>query len=428
MSFASGKSGSSQGAPGDQTAPMQETGSVRKRLTAVLFGGVALGSTAYIAAVTIATLAVDEITGSAALAGVPGATATLGTAVGTSLLTRNVERRGRRPGLAAGYAAAVVGSALSIFGLTGDSLPLLLIGMALLGLGNASGHLARYAAAEMFPEDRRGRALGMVVWAGTIGSVLGPALLQPSGRLAVDLGRSELAGGFLVSFVFMGIALVLYLFGLRPDPASLALDRAEATDKPPVGLGPSFRLPAVRVALIAMTAGQVVMVMIMTSTPLHIHHHGSDLGIVGLVMSAHTLGMFALSPLTGRLTDRWGAYRVIMGGMALLGLSALGAAYGPNDSTALLVVVLFALGYGWNLAFVAGSSMLTIGVGSEVRSRLQGRVDSLTWTAGALASVSSGVIYQASDYRAISLIGLLLLVVPVVVVLRHRKVPLAVRA
>ena len=413
-------------AAGDQTAPMQDTTSVRKRLSAVLFGGVALGSTAYIAAVTIATLAVDEITGSAALAGVPGATATLGTAVGTSLLTRNVAHRGRRPGLAAGYAAAVLGSVLSILGLTEDSLPVLLIGMALLGLGNASGHLARYAAAEMFPEDRRGRALGTVVWAGTIGSVLGPALLQPSGRLAVDLGRSELAGGFLVSFVFMGIALVLYLVGLRPDPATLAIDRPEPTNAPPVGLGPAFRLPVVRVALIAMTAGQVVMVMIMTSTPLHIHHHGSDLGIVGLVMSAHTLGMFALSPLTGRLTDRWGGYRVIMWGMTLLGLSALVAAYGPNDSTTLLVVVLFALGYGWNLAFVAGSSMLTVGVGSDIRSRLQGRVDSLTWTAGALASVSSGVIYQASDYRAISLIGLLLLVVPVVVMLRHRGAPLAV--
>ncbi len=177
-----------------------------------------------------------------------------------------------------------------------------------------------------------------------------------------------------------------------------------------------------------MIAGQVVMVMIMTSTPLHIHHHGSDLGIVGLVMSAHTLGMFALSPLTGRLTDRWGGYRVILGGMALLGISALGAAYGSNESTAVLVVVLFALGYGWNLAFVAGSSMLTVGVGAEIRTRLQGRVDSLTWTSGALASISSGVIYQATDYRMISMIGLMLLAVPVVVVLRHRNVPLAVGA
>ena len=400
----------------------------RSRITAVLFSGVALGSVAFIAAVTISTLAVDEITGSATLAGVPGATATLGTAVGTSLLSRNVARRGRRPGLAAGYAAAVVGSVLGIVGLTGDSLPLLLIGMALLGLGNASGHLARYAAAEMYPEDRRGRALGTVVWAATIGSVLGPALLQPSGAIAIDLGRSELVGGFLVSVVFMGIALILYLVALRPDPATLALDQPDASGAPVVGLGPSFRLPLVRVALIAMITGQVVMVMIMTSTPLHIHHHGSDLGIVGLVMSAHTLGMFALSPLTGRFTDRWGGYRVILGGMALLGLSALGAAYGPNESTAVLVVVLFALGYGWNLAFVAGSSMLTVGVGVEVRSRLQGRVDSITWTSGALASISSGVIYQASDYRMISLIGLFLLAIPVVVVLRHRKIPLAVGA
>jgi MFS family permease len=393
-----------------------------------LFGGVALGSTAYIAAVTLSTLAVDEITGSASLAGVPGAIATLGTAVGTSLLSRNVASRGRRPGLAGGYAVAVIGSILGILGLTGDSLPVLLIGMALLGLGNASGHLARYTAAEMFPKDRRGRALGTVVWAATIGSVLGPALLQPSGRIAIDLGRSELVGGFLVSVVFMGIALALYLVALRPDPASLALDQPEPTGSPVVGLGPMFRLPLVRVALIAMIAGQVVMVMIMTSTPLHIHHHGSDLGIVGLVMSAHTLGMFALSPLTGRLTDRWGGYRVILGGMALLGISALGAAYGPNESTAVLVVVLFALGYGWNLAFVASSSMLTVGIGVEVRSRLQGRVDSITWTSGAIASISSGVIYQASDYRMISVIGLLLLAVPVVVVLRHRNVPLAVGA
>lgn len=403
-----------------------EVGSPRRRVTAVLFSGVALGSTAFIAAVTISTLAVDEIAGSATLAGVPGAAATLGTAVGTTLLSRNVARQGRRPGLVAGYAAAVLGSALAIAGLTAGSFPLLLFGMALLGLGNASGHLARYTAAEMFPADRRGRALGTVVWAATIGSVLGPALLQPSGRIALDLGQSELAGGFLVSVVFMGIALVLYLAALRPDPATLALDKPGPIGAEAVGLGPAFRLPLVRVALIAMIAGQVVMVMIMTSTPLHIHHHGSDLGIVGLVMSAHTLGMFALSPLTGRLTDRWGGYRVILGGMALLGMSALGAAYGPNGSTVLLVVVLFALGYGWNLAFVAGSSMLTVGVGSEIRSRLQGRVDSLTWTSGAIASIISGVVFQATDYRMISLVGLFLLALPAVVVLRHRGDPVAV--
>lgn len=396
----------------------------RRRLTTVLFGGVALGSTAYIAAVTISTLAVDEIVGSATLAGVPSAVATMGTALGTTLLTLGLARRGRRPGLIWGYSAAVVGAVLGAAALVTQSFPLLLIGMGILGLGNASGHLARYTAADLYPAALRGRVLGMVVWGGTIGSVLGPALLQPSGRIALDLGRSELLGGFLVGGVFMTAALVLYVVALRPDPASLAVGTTTPGETAEKAIGPAFRLPQVRVALSAMIAGQVVMVMIMTSTPLHIHHHGSDLGIVGLVMSAHTLGMFALSPLTGRLADRWGGYRVVTSGMVLLGLSAIGAAYGPNSSTPLLVGVLFLLGVGWNLAFVGGSSLLAVGVGAGIRGRLQGRVDSLTWISGAMASISSGVVYQATDYRMIALIGLTLLAIPAVVVALHRRTPL----
>jgi MFS family permease len=410
------------------TEQSEDTAGVRRRLTSVLFAGVALSATAYIAAVTVSTLAADEILGAATLSGVPSATATLGTALGATLLTRSVVRRGRRPGLVAGYAFGVVGCLVAIAAFGVGSFPLLLLGMALLGLGNASTHLARYTAAEMYPQDRRGAALGTVVWAGTIGSVLGPALLQPSGRVAIDMGRSELVGGYLVGVVFLAVAFGLYLVGLRPDPATLAVDRPDLDQGKPPALGPAFRMPMVRVALTAMIAGQVVMVMIMVSTPLHIHHHGSDLGIVGLVMSAHTLGMFALSPLTGRLSDRWGAIPVILLGMAVLGLSALGAAYGPSESTAWLVIVLFGLGYGWNLAFVAGSSLLTMGVGSDIRSRLQGRVDSLTWGSAALASISSGVIYQATDYTMISVIGLLLLAGPLVVVLRNRNIPLAARS
>jgi MFS family permease len=406
------------------TTTSEEHGSVRRRLTTVMFSGVALGSTAYIAAVTISTLAVDEIVGSATLAGVPSATATVGTAAGTTLLTLGVARRGRRPGLMTGYTAAAGGSLVAAGALVGISLPLLLVAMAMLGLGNASNHLARYTAADLYPADRRGAALGMVVWGGTVGSVLGPALLQPSGRFAAGLGRSELLGGYLVSAVFMTCALVLYLIALRPDPASLAMGTADDGQKTRGDLGAAFRLPQVRVALSAMIAGQVVMVMIMTSTPLHIHHHGSDLGIVGLVMSAHTLGMYALSPITGRLADRWGSYRVISGGMVLLALSAIGGAYGPNESTTLLVLVLFMLGVGWNLAFVGGSSLLAVGIDGPVRSRLQGRVDTLTWGSAALASISSGVIYQATDYRMIALIGLALLVAPVIVVVAHRSAPL----
>ncbi|HSK06883.1 MAG TPA: MFS transporter [Acidimicrobiia bacterium] len=392
----------------------------RSRLTAVLFGGVALGSTAHIAAVTVSTLAVDEITGSSTLAGVPSASAVVGTALGTSLLTLSMARRGRRPGLIWGYIVAASGAIASLFAMATLSFPLLIAGMALLGVGNASNALARYTAADMHPPDRRGAALGIVVWASTVGSVLGPALLQPSGRVALDLGRSELAGGYLVSLTFLVLALLLYVVALRPDPASLA-EAASGVPRVRGDLWAALRMPQVRVALTAMVTGQVVMVMIMTATPLHLRHHGSDLGIVGLVMSAHTLGMFALSPITGRLVDRYGGTGVALGGVGLLGLSALAAASAPNQSTALLLVTLFALGFGWNLAFVSGSSLLTGGMGSELRARLQGRVDSIAWGSGALASITSGVVYQATDYRVTSLIGLVLLVLPAVIIGRRRR-------
>jgi len=392
----------------------------RSRLTAVLFGGVALGSTAHISAVTISSLAVDEITGASTLAGVPAAAAVVGTALGTSLLTLSMSRRGRRPGLVWGYTIAVLGAIGSILAMALLSFPLLIVGMALLGVGNASNALARYTAADMHPKERRGAALGTVVWASTVGSVVGPSLLQPSGRVAAGLGGSELVGGYLVSATFLVLALVLYLGALRPDPATLA---EEATGGPKVrgDLWGALRLPQVRVALTAMVTGQVVMVMIMTATPLHLRHHGSDLGIVGLVMSAHTLGMFALSPITGRLVDRFGGSRVALVGVATLGLAAVTAAFGPDASTALLLVTLFVLGYGWNLAFVAGSSLLTGGMGTELRARLQGRVDSISWGSGAMASIGSGIVYQVTDYRMTSLIGLLLLIVPAVLIGRRRR-------
>jgi MFS family permease len=153
----------------------------RSRLTAVLFGGVALGSTAHIAAVTVSTLAVDEITGSSTLAGVPSASAVVGTALGTSLLTLSMARRGKRPGLIWGYVVAASGAIASLFAMATLSFPLLIAGMALLGVGNASNALARYTAADMHPTDRRGAALGIVVWARRWARFSGPPYCSPRG-------------------------------------------------------------------------------------------------------------------------------------------------------------------------------------------------------------------------------------------------------
>ena len=175
-----------------------------------------------------------------------------------------------------------------------------------------------------------------------------------------------------------------------------------------------------------MIAGQVVMVMIMTATPLHIHHHDQGLGVVGIVMSAHTLGMFALAPLVGWLVDRTGGMKVAMIGMGVLAAAALGAAYGPNETTGWLVATLWLLGIGWNMTFVAGSSMLVTGLDPAVRARVQGTADSLTWLSAAVAAVTAGLLYQAADYQLLGQLGLALLVVPLFVMLRHRPGPVAV--
>lgn len=383
-----------------------------------LFGGAALGVTGYIAAATVSGLAVEEITGSAALAGLPGAVAIAGTAAGTTLLSQSVAARGRRPGLITGYLVAAAGAGIAVAAVVDDSLWLLLVGMLAMGVGHASNQLARYAGAEMFPADRRASALSLIVWAGTIGSVLGPVLLEPGGVLTSSRGYSELAGGYLVTFAFMGVAALLYAFALRPDPATLAFDGPVLAGKP--SFGDAFRRPHVRVALTAMVAGQVVMVLIMTATPLHIRHHGFDLGIVGLVMSAHTLGMFAFSPLTGRLADRFGRYRVVMVGFGMLGVSAILAAAAPADSTPVLLLALFLLGLGWNFGFVAGSALLTVGFPAALRARLQGRADSITWLSSAVAGITSGFLFEMTDYRLLALVGLGLVVVPLVIVFRHR--------
>ncbi|MEX0795321.1 MAG: MFS transporter [Acidimicrobiia bacterium] len=394
--------------------------STRRRLTITLFSGAALGATGYIAAATVAGLAVEELTGRATFAGLPGAVAIAGTAVGTSVLTMNISERGRRPGLIIGYSMGALGAAMAVFAMVVSSLWFLLVGMAVLGLGHASNQLARYAGAELYPPNRRASALSLIVWAGTIGSVLGPVLLEPGGALSTARGYSELAGGFLITFAFMLAAATLYLVALRPDPATIGFDGPVATGRP--SFGDAFRRPHVKVALAAMVAGQVVMVLIMVATPLHIRHHGFSLGIVGLVMSAHTLGMFAFSPLTGRLADRIGRYRTIMIGLFLLGASAVLAAVAPTTSTPVLLLALFLLGLGWNLGFVAGSALLTVGFAPDLRARIQGRADSITWLSSGVASIASGVVFEASDYRFLALLGLVLLLIPLVIVTRHRSV------
>jgi MFS family permease len=158
--------------------------------------------------------------------------------------------------------------------------------------------------------------------------------------------------------------------------------------------------------------GQFVMVLIMTMTPLHMTDHGHDLPAVGLVLSAHTFGMYALAPISGRLTDRFGSARVIYSGLAMLAVSGILAAVAPVQDDRLLLVALFLLGFGWNLGYVAGSALLSSGVSIVERTRIQGLADGLIWSTAALASLGSGVLVASAGYATLGVIGAILVVVP----------------
>ena len=399
----------------------------RTRLRWVLFAAVGSMTTGYIASITVATLAARAITGSELLAGVPGSLAVISTAVGTSTLGRIVVTSGRRRSLISGTATAVAGAALSAYGVFLGQFLVLIVGMSILGFGNAASHLSRYTAADLVSPERRGRALSLVVWAGTIGAVVGPRLLDPAGRIAMEMGTSEYAGGYLAGSVAMTLALALFLVALRPDPSKLAVvDDAmfgeNLTEVPPAARVVFSRRP-VQLALAAMVIGQLVMVLIMTATPIHVENNGFDLALVGSIISAHTLGMFAFAPLVGRVVDRVGAVPMIGASAVVLVASAFLAATAPVSATSVLTLALFLLGIGWNLGFVAGSTLLSVSVEPSIRPLIQGRVDSMVWGSSALASAGSGVLLAGPGYPFLSYLGAGLTMCLVAMLARHRLRP-----
>jgi len=396
-----------------------ELRAARRRARLTLIAGVALGSTGHIAAVTVATIVAKDMLGSATLAGAPGATVVGGAAIGSVVLSAFMARRGRRAGLVAGYAIGVGGALIATASVILASFPLLLLGTLFIGFGNTSNQLSRYTAADLVPPERRASAIGTVVWGATVGSVAGPWLVPISSDLAGRVGLAPLAGPYLVPVTFVTIAAVLSFVLLRPDPYEIADASARrAREAEPVGGAHALRAtllrPGVFASIVALVAGQFVMVLIMTMTPLHMTQHGHDLGAVGAVLSAHTLGMFALSPLSGRLTERLGAVLTIVLGTAVLALSSVMAATAPPTGGDLLLVALFLLGFGWNLGFVAGSTLLSEQLEIHERTRVQGAADALIWSSAAAASLGSGVIMAFTGYAALGVLGAGAVLLPIV--------------
>lgn len=388
-----------------------------RRATGGIFVGVVLATCGVYAAVTMAPIVAYTITDSAFLAGLPVAALLAGAGLGASRVTALITRYGHQKAFAAVYLLGAGACLLAAAAVATANFALLIVGVAGIGMGHAANQLARYAAAELQSEQRRPAVIGWMVWAQAIGAVLGPLSLSPAGRASTALAFPVEAGGFLVGVVLFAVAAASHVLAPHYRPAEQpALDAAA----PPVRAAPSWTLPTVQIAVVTMVAAMGVMLLIMTVTPVHVHDAGHGVTTVGAIMSAHTFGMFALAPLAGWLTGRFGSVPAILAGLATLVLAALAGATAPADSQPLLGAALFALGFGWCLAFVAASALLSRGLTPATRVRLQGRVEALTWTSGAGAALTSGLLLGLVGFAGVNLLAGAVLVVPLAVIVVHR--------
>jgi MFS family permease len=395
-----------------------EVATVQRRTLRLLFVTQIISGIAVAIGASVGALLAADIAG-IGVSGVAQSALVVGAALFALPATALVNRHGRRPSLAAGYLVAAVGAIIVVAAAVRDSVPLLFVGFFLFGGATAAGFQARYAAVDLAPEALRGRHLSWIVWATTLGAVVGPSFAALAGASLERYGIPTLAGPFFFSALLLGLSALLLMLLLRPDPAVVARSvignpSPASTDVRSAGMGAALRVVAsqapARLGVSAMAVGHLVMIGVMAMTPVHIRSAGHEathtLRIVGLVLSFHIAGMFAFAPVFGWLTDRLGRRSVIFAGIVLL-LGACALAGSAGHHQARLAGGLMTLGLGWSATMVAGSTLLSESVPGEMRASAQGLSDLVMGLAGASAGAVSGVIVEAWGYPTLTVLAAL---------------------
>ena len=426
-----------------------------------ILGGLGIGATLSIGAILAA-----HVSGNDAVSGTAATFSTLGAAAAAIPLARLAAKLGRRPALTVGTLTALLGSVTIVIATALGAFPLLLLGFAFLGVGSAVNLQSRFAATDLADAAHRGRQLSLVVWSTTIGSVVGPNLSGPGEHIANLLGMPHLTGSFAIAIAAQLLAAVVYLVALRPDPyllsrtlspgsglpssavpssaadssstahpasaattGSIAASAAGSVRDAPAPTDLPREASTLRTrrliifAIAAIAAGHLVMVAVMSMTPLHMTHHGSTIGAIGFTISLHIAGMYALSPVFGWLSDKVGRFATILMGQGLLAIGLAVVSLGELDASLVTVGLTF-VGLGWSAITVAGSALVSDLASGDARPRIQGRSDLTMNLAGALGGASAGPVLAMIGYAGLaSVAGIIVLavVVTTIVVMRGAR-------
>jgi MFS family permease len=386
--------------------------SARRRGHIVLISGQALAGVGMGATLSAGALLVTQVSGSEALSGMAATGTTVGAAIAAIPLAALARRAGRAPSLATGALIAAGGAVVGLLAAVLVNLPLLLIALVLIGVGTAVNLQSRFAATDLSEPGTRGRDLAFVVWATTVGAVLGPNLIAPADAFGRSIGLPELSGPFLFTITAQVLAALIYLIFLRPDPLKLAdrIARERTADEVAAVDIPQPDPSGVRTGLIALALSHATMVGVMSMTPVHLVDHGATLVIVGLTISLHVAGMFGLSPVFGWLSDRMGREPVIVLGQVLLLAALLFVSIGGEYQGAVMTGLIL-LGLGWSASTVAGSALIAESAEPLRRTVIQGRADLLMSAAGAVGGALAGPALAALTYEGLGVVAIGLVVV-----------------
>ncbi len=395
----------------------EELAKIQAKTVRTLAIGQALGGFGFGSTLSVGAIMATELSGSAAFSGAAATLSTLGSAFVAIPLANIAARRGRRYALAAGAGLAIFGAIGMILAATFRSFPIELGALFLLGAATAVGLQARFAAADIPTSRPKAKDISIVVWATTLGAVVGPNLIAPGESLGLVMGLPHLAGPFVLTIIAQSLSTAFFWFGLKPDPLLLAQQIS--------GAGPSsnkkkFRealsvirsKPIAAFAVVSIALSHMVMVSVMSMTPAHLTGEGHSLADVGFTISLHVAGMYAFSPVFGVISDKFGARPTILIGQLILLLSLAVSGFGSNEF-GLVVTGLFLLGLGWSAVTVAGSALLSQELTTDEKPVVQGFSDSLMSLSGAFGGAISGTIltiYGFGGLNAAALLPVILIV------------------
>lgn len=384
---------------------LEEKKSIHKRTLLIIMISQTLGGLGLAAGITVGALIAQELMGTDNVAGLPSAIFTLGSSLAAFMVGQITQKKGRRQGLSTGFLLGGLGAVGVIIATSVENIVLLFIFLFIYGFGTATNLQARYAGSDLAEPEERSKAISSAMVATTFGAVLGPNLSEVMSQVATQIGLPPLTGSFILSAVaYLSSGIVIFIF-LRPDPYQVAKTFDTDSNKQNIDKISNYSKKNIMIGATIMIVTQLIMVAIMTMTPIHMKAHGHELNQVGIVIGIHIGSMYLPSLVTGRLVSKIGAYRMgILSGITLL-FSAILAVFSPPSSLSLLIISLSLLGIGWNFGLIGGTTIIVDSTTINNRAKTQGSVDVFIALAGSFGGAISGVIVGSFSYGTLGLLG-----------------------